>query len=285
MNHLRAKAPAKINLFLRVLFRRPDGYHDIETIFQALELHDVLIFREAAGSFSLEVPGHPELEGADNLVARAVRLLEKEVGRSLPVSVRLTKNIPIAGGLGGGSSDCAATLLAVRELFGLEIPDARLSDLARTLGADVPFFLLGGSAVAEGIGERLTQVRLNSDYRVLLVNPGFPVPTRGVYEQFSRSLTGISRQSTVWTVLETGSAAEELLHNDLQGAAETLFPEIAEMRSSLRTSGLDRVLMSGSGPTVFALDEQDRLESVRTGPVARWDCIHTAPWHRGITFD
>jgi 4-diphosphocytidyl-2-C-methyl-D-erythritol kinase len=285
MRSLRVKAPAKINLFLRVLGRRPDGYHDIETVFQAIELHDELIIKATGEEFSLDVPGHPDLENDQNLVAKAFRLLEKETGRQLPVAIQLFKKIPAAGGLGGGSSDCAATLLAVRELFGLEVSDARLSELARSLGADVPFFLVGGTAVAEGIGEVLTPVRVRSDYRILLVNPRFPVPTRSVYQEFSRNLTGKSRESTVWKVLETRSAAEDLLCNDLQGAAEALFPEIADIRSAMNESGLHKTLMSGSGPTVFALGEQDILERAQDGQVRRWHCISTGPWQRGITFD
>lgn len=285
MKQLRVKAPAKINLFLRVLGRRPDGYHNIETVFQALELHDELTFQSTSGTNSLVVPGHPELENDDNLVVRAVRSLEREAGQRLPVAVRLDKNIPAGGGLGGGSSDCAATLLAMRQLFNLDVSDASLSTLACALGADVPFFLEGGTAVAEGIGELLTPVDLGYDYGVLLVNPGFPVATPLIYAEFSRTLTGKSRASTVWNVINSRPALEDLLQNDLQAVAETLHPEIAEIGSELRNLGLDRVLMSGSGPTVFALGEADLLARVRAELVARWNCIITSPWHLGMTMD
>jgi 4-diphosphocytidyl-2-C-methyl-D-erythritol kinase len=285
MRDLRVKARAKINLFLRVLARRPDGYHDIETVFQALELHDELVFRTESGASRLHVPGHPDLENEENLVLRAVRLLEGETGHRLPVSVRLDKRIPVAGGLGGGSSDAGATLVAVRALFDLDVSDPTLFELAQTLGADVPFFLKGGTVVGEGIGERLTPVSLSTDYHVLLVNPGFSVATGLVYAEFSRTLTGKSRESTVWNVLKRSPAWEDLLQNDLQPIAENLYPEIAEIRSVMKNSNLELVLMSGSGPTIFALGEKDRVERVRAALPARWPCVVTRPSDRGITID
>jgi len=285
MKTVRVKAPAKINLFLRVLRRRSDGYHDIETIFQALTLHDELVLRAASGKSSLAVPGHPELEHEDNLVLKAVSLLERETGHKLSVEIRLKKNIPIGGGLGGGSSDCAATMLALRKLFNLDLSDDALAKLGRSLGADVPFFLIGGTAVAEGIGELLTPVDLVFDHQVLLVNPGFPVSTARVYAEFSRTLTGKNSESTVWDVLKGRSGFEDLLENDLQRVAEGLYPVIGEIASVLRMHGLKRSLMSGSGPTVFALAEPALLEPVRNGPAARWNCMVTEPWHRGITMD
>ena len=265
MKSIRVRTPAKINLFLRVLRRREDGYHELETLFQAIDLWDELIISEAVSSAHLEVPDHPDLEAPDNLVWRAIRWLEKRTEAHYAVQIQLAKGIPVAAGLGGGSSDAAATLIAVRQLFGIPLTDEDLLDGACALGADVSFFLSGGSAVGEGIGERLTPVQLSLDYGLVLLNPGFPVSTAAVYREFSRTLTGDKRHSRLWKLLREGCPVDRLLHNDLQPIAEKLYPEVARVRAFMREVVCDAVLMSGSGPTVFGLGDLEarRIEEVR----------------------
>lgn len=285
MKALRVRAPAKVNLYLRVLGRRADGYHDIETLFQAIDLEDELIIQPSAGPAVLEVPGHPDLECADNLIMRAVRWIERETGRTISVKIRLNKRIPVAGGLGGGSSDAAATLAGIRALFDLPLPDESLDRGASSIGADVAFFLQGGTAIAEGIGERLTTAPVSLNHSLLLVNPGFPVSTALVYREFSKTLTEKARKGKLRTVLAEYPAWQRILHNDLQPVAKGLYPEISEIRNSLGQAGLDKVLMSGSGPTVFGLGDPEQLKEVEERISRAWNCVSARPLSRGVLID
>lgn len=285
MRVLRVTTPAKVNLFLRILGRRPDGYHDLETLFQAVDLEDELIFRAAAGESTLAVPGFPLLETTDNLVFRAVRRLEELTGRKLAVNITLNKRIPVAAGLGGGSSDAAAALVGISTLFDLNLSREQLHYSALSLGADVPFFLMGGTAVGEGVGEILSPVSLPLNYELILANPGFPVSTASVFQAFSKSLTGTSRQSTLWNVLREGLRPEDLLHNDLQDIAETLHPEIREICQVIEQSGVKKALMSGSGPTVFGITSLLDVDATRKELPVEWSIVPARPLGRGMVLD
>jgi 4-diphosphocytidyl-2-C-methyl-D-erythritol kinase len=282
---VRLHAPAKINLFLRVLGKREDGYHELETVFQAVDLEDELIIHKAPARSSLEVPGHEALETESNLVMRALRWLEKKRGRELPVAMRLMKNIPMAAGLGGGSSNAAAALLGIRALYDLDLEDHDLLRGAASLGADVPFFLYGGTAVGEGIGELLTPVELPENYGLVLVNPGFPVQTATVFRRLSKTLTGEFRKGRVWAVIEESRSVEDLLHNDLQSVAEELHPEISNIRHKVETAGAKRALMTGSGPTVFGIAETGVTKEIVKSLPASWKCFTARPTRRGIRID
>ena len=285
MRSIRLFAPAKINLFLRVLGKRPDGYHNIETLFQEIDLRDELILKEGTHETSLEVPGHPELETDDNLVMKALRWLEKETGRRLHVDITLIKRIPSAVGLGGGSSDAAAALVGLTTLFRLDLREDGLIRAARSLGADVPFFLKGGTAVGEGIGERLTPVSFPLHYEVLLIHPGFQVSTATVFREFSRILTDGTREARLWRILAENRDVRDLLHNDLQPVAERLYPEISEMSEAMVAAGWQAGLMTGSGPTVFGLAQPDEMWRLRTDLGSRWTKIVARPSNRGIVMN
>lgn len=287
MESIRVRTPAKINLFLRVLGRRPDGYHDLETLFQAIDLWDELVIRESAGETTLSVPGFPALETDDNLVLQAVRWMEEQSGRRISVDICLRKRIPIAGGLGGGSSDAAATLVGLRTLLDLSVSDTDLRHVAAKLGADVPFFLMGGSAVGEGIGERLTPVDVSREYGLILVAPGFPVATATVFKAFSQTLTGEARPGKLRKVLRARPPVAEMLHNDLQPVSERLYPIIREIRTTLEKAGANGALMSGSGATVFGIintDPED-LERVREKLPGTWRLYPARPTGEGIAID
>jgi 4-diphosphocytidyl-2-C-methyl-D-erythritol kinase len=270
MERVHIKTPAKINLFLRVLERRPDGYHNIETIFQAVDLQDELIIEKTSDPSILTVPGYSNLENEENLVIKAIRRLELETGYDLPAKIQLNKNIPIAAGLGGGSTNAAAALIGVCSLFNLDLSDEAIYEMARSLGADVPFFLNGGSAVGRGVGDVLAPIDLPVDYSILLVNPGFDVSTAAVYQKLSSSLTGPASDGKLWTVIQEHQHLEDLLHNDLQAVAEGLYPEISEVRIFLKRNGLKKTLVSGSGPTVFALGASDQLSRVAGILPGKW---------------
>jgi len=271
MNRLRVRTPAKVNLFLRVIGTRPDGYHDIETIFQAIDIHDELIIEESREESSLEVPERPDLENSQNLVLEALRRLERRTGRPLPVRIRLDKQIPVAGGLGGGSSDAAAALRGITALFDLDLSENDLLDEAAQLGADVPFFLVGGAAVGEGIGERLTPVMLPMNYGLVVANPGLAVSTAAVYQEFDRVLTRPNPESTVWARLRSSRNPVDLLENDLEAVTIALCPEVGALEKALTDAGAVATLMTGSGPTVFGIAGADRseLEAIRAA-MSNW---------------
>ena len=244
------RAPAKINLGLRVLARRPDGYHEIETLFVPIDLCDELELREGERpGIQLRVLG-AELPGdGTNLVVRAADAACRAAGIAPRLELTLRKRIPIAAGLGGGSSDAAAALRAVQRLSGGALPHARLAELALGLGADVPFFLDPRPAIGRGLGERLEPL---ADFPrlwcVLVVFP-FGVSTAEVYQGASRELTLPQAPSSIPALMGPGLAASP--PNDLEAFTVRRHPEIELARAALRDRGASVTGMSGSGPTVY----------------------------------
>jgi 4-diphosphocytidyl-2-C-methyl-D-erythritol kinase len=260
-------APAKINLVLEVGPRRPDGYHELATVFQAIGLYDKLTMVESRGDMELVVSGALGAaglsDGRDNLVWRAARLLAAATSRArLGASVCLGKNIPIAAGLGGGSSDAAATLRLLARAWNVQ-DDGLLYQLAAELGSDVPFFLRGGSAMGRGRGEQLTPLHLPALW-FALANPGVPSSTAGVYGQLAgrraaegwacSGALGGRCQAFVEALREGGpEKAGARLHNDLADAALTVAPAAGPLMEAFERAGALGVQICGSGPTVFAL--------------------------------
>jgi len=287
MNRLRVRTPAKVNLFLRVLGSRPDGYHEIETIFQAIDIHDELLIEQSREESTLEVPGRPDLENPQNLVLQALQRLERRTGRLLPVRMHLDKKIPVAGGLGGGSSDAAAALRGIAALFDLALSENDLLDEAAQLGADVPFFLVGGAAVGEGIGERLIPITLPMDYGLVMANPELAVSTATVYREFDRVLTRPNPESTVWTRLRSSRNPVDLLENDLEAVTIALCPEVGALKKTLTVAGAAAALMTGSGPTVFGIAgaDQSDLEAIRAGIPGHGNTMIARPVPYGAMID
>lgn len=277
---LSVRAPAKINLFLRVTGRRADGYHTLQTRMQKVGLFDLLEVRRGGEGVRLHCVGADLPENADNLVHRAASLFLETVaqrrGRTLGgVNISLTKNIPIAAGLGGGSSDAAAALKVLNALFEAGLTAGELAAIGLELGADVPFFLADApAALAVGIGEILTPVVPLSGCFVLLVNPGFSVSTRWVYQTFA--LTKEEKTTIFKNFRESADPAGRpclpasveglppALENDLEAVTITRYPEIGRIKEELLVHGAVAALMSGSGPTVFALfSDQQAAETCR----------------------
>ena len=248
MEGVRRLCPAKVNLFLRVLARRPDGYHELVTVMQPLSLADELTVTSGGPGLTLTCD-HPELpRGEDNLVWRAARLFQEATGRKLGVHLTLVKRIPVAAGLGGGSSDAAGALLALNELAGTPLSAAGLHRLACRLGADVPFFLQAGPAVARGIGDRLTPLAL-PPYWYLLLNPGVPLSTRWVYGNLDLSRLLAGPETEAWDP----EHPEKWVRNDLETVALKRFPELRDFAEQMKRLGARASGISGSGPTVFGL--------------------------------
>jgi 4-diphosphocytidyl-2-C-methyl-D-erythritol kinase len=269
-------ARAKVNLWLKVVGRRADGYHLLDSLVAFTDLADEIEVAPASG-LSLEIAGPvaASLDGdADNLVLKAARLLAGRAGVAPRAAIRLTKRIPVAAGLGGGSADAAATLLALVELWRVAMPQEELFDLAATLGADVPMCLAGRPALASGIGERLAPAPALPACAILLVNPGITLPTPAVFGARQGDFSAVRPIGDGWPDL--GTLAEDLARrgNDLTAAAISLQPEIAGVLDWLKGSdGVAHVAMSGSGATCFGLYGT-------LGEAQRAASLLPAPWWR-----
>ncbi len=247
--------PAKVNLFLEVLGKRPDGYHELATLMAAVSLYDTLEFTEETSEATALHCDNPSLPtGPENLICRAVQLVRRESGRSDGVGIRLWKRIPMAAGLAGGSSDAAATLAALNCLWRLGWDRAKLIRLGAELGSDVSFFLAAAAAWCTGRGEVIEPLQLGRALDLVLVVPPMGLSTAEVFRGVTvpnepRSGAAIRQAATAGDVSELGRQ----LHNRLQPTAEQLCPAVADLFLRLAGLGPAGQLMTGSGSTVFAL--------------------------------
>jgi 4-diphosphocytidyl-2-C-methyl-D-erythritol kinase len=256
-------APAKVNLTLEILGKRDDGYHEIRSLIQTISLYDFLWIKDRRKGLELYCPGHPELENENNLIIRGVRLLEKELGCSLSYTIRLLKRIPVGGGLGGGSSDCAAVLAGLNSLLGGSIPSERLRALATRLGSDVPFFLTQGTALALSRGERIEPWKEFPSWWFVLVFPEIFISTSWAYGQVKFPLTEIKKTINVWQLKEKGIIPEwDGLRNDLEEVVFNSYPILGKIKKALLAQGCLQAMLSGSGSTIFGIWE-DRSEAAR----------------------
>ncbi len=266
LHGLRLRAPAKLNLVLAVRGRRPDGYHEIETLFARINLADELTFEPTAQGLNLTCSDPALPCGPDNLIVKAVRLLEEVSGSTLPARIHLQKAIPVAAGLGGGSSDAAAALTGLNQLHQLGLGEQELMRLGASVGSDVPFFLTGATyALGTGRGEQCQVVDVNGvRLALVLVVPEPRLSTKAVYEGFAArnpnsALTGSSASIRMTLhALRNGSLGElaQGLHNDLEPEAIRRCPVIDEIRTTLLTSGCLAARISGSGSAVFGLCQE-----------------------------
>lgn len=253
---MRIRAPAKINLSLRVVGRRRDGYHLVDTVMIPVSLYDELeITRPKRARRALTVTcNHPLApSGKENLAYRAATLLLKKAGIQTPIRIRIRKRIPVGAGLGGGSSDAAATLVGLNRLLRLGWGRKRLLPLAGSLGADVPFFILGKPARGRGIGDRLS--RIGSIRRVWLVilYPGFPVSTRWAYGRLPHKLTKHIEKTSINISSRGRPVSAALLVNDLEKVVLRRYHRVARLKERLIQVGAAGALMSGSGSSVFGI--------------------------------
>jgi len=261
---LAAQARAKINLTLDVLGKRPDGYHEIETVMQSIELCDQMEFYPAEEKITLSVEGNSVPAGPGNLVYRAAERLREFSGKKAGVRIRLVKNIPVEAGLGGGSADAAVTLAALNELWEIGLSLSELTALGGQLGSDVPFGLLGGTVLARGRGERLEQLPPCPQLGLVLIKPPFGLSTSSVYRAYTAggSAKKPDNLAMIRAVKEKDLAGiAGNLANVLERTAVAMHPVIGEIKSKLIEAGAMAALMSGSGPTVFGLALD--LESAR----------------------
>jgi len=249
---------AKINLGLRVHGRRPDGYHEISTVFQTISLRDTLSFQPAAdGSLKLVCPD-PSIPADDsNLVLRAASALRERFGVRQGARVELLKVIPAGGGLGGGSADAAVTLAALASLWDVETDAGELAEIGARLGADVPFFLTGGTALGTGTGADIRPLADAPKMDLVIVAPGVHVPTAEAYRALGApALTKVGalvNLSVSRTEADFSDSLSGVWSNDFEAVVVRLYPEIGRARERLVGSGAARVMLSGSGSSVFGV--------------------------------
>lgn len=276
MKHLSLKAYGKINLGLDVLRKRPDGYHDVRMIMQTVGIFDrIELSWKAEPGIQIETNLYYLPTNENNLVYKAARLLMDEFHITDGISVRLHKFIPVAAGMAGGSSDAAAVLFGVNKMFGLGLSTDQLMERGVKIGADVPYCILRGTALSEGIGEILTPLPPVPQCHVLIVKPGINVSTRFVYENLHANQLRPEQHPGIDAIID-GIRAQDIrriaasLGNVLETVTIREYPVIQTIKEQMRESGAIGALMSGSGPTVFGLftdhkAAEDAYEKFRYG--------------------
>ena len=257
-NSLLVRAPAKINLTLLIAGKRPDGFHEIETLMAKVDFYDELLFEPTSGDrIELICKGKfPVPQGPENLVYRACRELFKAADVTPSVKVTLTKNIHPGAGLGGGSSDAAAALMGLNKFAKLNLPDQTLHDIAASLGSDIPFFLGGPLAFCTGRGEKIKKIQKKFDFTVLLVLPDVSVATKGVYENYRHdNNTYKSLRKTINAHIEKKNVALDpiMCANMLESSCFELHHDLARLKSQLNDLDIGSVYLSGSGSAMFCM--------------------------------
>lgn len=251
------KSPAKINLGLKIIKKRDDGYHEIETIFQMLSLFDTLTFSNLQSGIVLKTNQDKLPVDETNLVVKAAKLLQQETGTQKGAEIFLEKKIPVGAGLGGGSGNAAFTLMGLNNLWELHLKKKDLMKLAITLGSDVPFFLSGCSAaIGKGRGEILTPFESKSNIHVVVLSPNIYVSTGSIYKELNLGLTSNSKDINILRSLLVERRIAELgsyLYNDLEAVVCKRHPALTEIKKKLMNSGAVGALVSGSGSSVFGI--------------------------------
>jgi 4-diphosphocytidyl-2-C-methyl-D-erythritol kinase len=249
---MKARSFAKINLGLEIVRKRPDGYHDIRTLFQSIDLADTIELEPTEdGTICLEGDEPSVAWDRTNLVHRAARLLRERTGSPAGARIRVAKSVPPGKGLGGGSSNAAVTLHALNKLWSLGLGPEALAELALLLGSDVPYFLQGGLCLGESRGEALTRLADLPSLPCVLVFPPYPILTAGIYAGVGPSLTSDAKDSKIMRFLDTGDFG--LLENDLELVIFRRYPELEAFKRFFRDQGAALSLVAGSGSAVFGL--------------------------------
>ena len=264
MKSLTLKAPAKVNYLLDVIRRRADGYHDLRMVMQRVNLCDeIVISLTETPEVTVTCGQNGVPDGPGNIAWKSARTMLDLDGTRQGTAIFITKNIPVAAGLGGGSSDAATVLMGMNELLGLNLSDQRLMEIGVKLGADVPFFIFKKTALAEGIGEQLRAMPVMPAAWILLVNPGVHVSTAWVYKNLK--LTNRKELARIPELFSSIKDVCSIFSNDLEAVTVPSFPVIAEIRNKMMDSGALGAMMSGSGPTVFGVyrDEASARKSMQ----------------------
>ena len=261
-SYLELKSHCKVNFVLNILGKRPDGFHELETILHPIQLHDTITFRKSVTGIQLSCSDVTLPLDSKNLVYRAAEAFLKSTGISDGIKIHLEKKIPTAAGLGGGSGNAATTLLGLNELFGLPASTAQLQQIAASIGSDIPFFLQRKPALGTGRGEKVSSLdffpALNGFY-IILIHPGFGISTPWAYQQLSRCPSSLNgkpgRADELISKLRNGTIGEasEYFYNSLEAPAFEKFPLLQLFKEFFCDNGAAVALMSGSGSATFAL--------------------------------
>lgn len=246
-------SPAKINLFLQVTGKRPDGYHELFSLMCCLNLFDVIFIHFGGQKIAIDSSNSQIPLDETNIVHKATTLFFKKLKVTDGVSIRIEKSIPVAGGLGGGSSNAASTLLGLNQHYGSPFSRDELMSMGLELGADVPFFIFQKPAFASGVGEKLEAYPGSLPYHILLLDPGVEVHTGEVFRNLNLRLTKCKKIITKPFLKQSGFDASLHLCNDLETVTISKYPIIESLKKQLLSHGALGALMSGSGPTVFGL--------------------------------
>lgn len=287
---MKLQARSKINLFLEVLCKRPDGYHDIDTVFQSIDLCDELFFDKQEEGIALTV-SRPEIPtGRQNLICQAYHLVRGVFPQKIGgVRVHVEKRVPVGAGLGGGSANAAATLMALNRLFELNLSETELNRFSQALGMDVPFCLKGGTALASGRGEHLTPINRKADFQILIVHPGFSVSTREAYEALDAMEAWNKKSSKRMVEALQYEKVDDLwqaLYNSFERFVFNRHPCLKDLKNALLSGGCNAVLLTGSGAALcgYAPPETDlntlKSQLEKTYPFV----VLTHPVQAGVVF-
>ncbi|RKX22175.1 MAG: 4-(cytidine 5'-diphospho)-2-C-methyl-D-erythritol kinase [Candidatus Zixiibacteriota bacterium] len=274
MDKIELKAPAKINLFLKILGRREDGYHNIYSWFQAVSLYDYIAYRRTAESdFRLRHNGPSSFPSNEkNLIIKTAQLMFQLFDLDGGLDINLKKNIPVSAGLGGGSSDAAATIYAIDKLYDLSLSKGENLEIGLKIGSDIPFFFSSGQAEVTGRGEKIKNIDLPLDYYLILVKPGLNISTADSYSGLKMDLTSLTEGIKLFCYKDFRKMVNVLaeVENDFERGHLKSFPILEEVMRTLRNAGADFVRMSGSGPTIFGLfrnmpEGDDLTQIIRSG--------------------
>jgi 4-diphosphocytidyl-2-C-methyl-D-erythritol kinase len=272
------RAFAKINLDLRILGRRDDGYHELRTVFQAIDWYDEILI-EPAKRFEFSAPGTPEDE--TNLVVRAVRAYERLAGITANVRIQVKKNVPVGRGLGGGSADAAVTFIGLQRMYKRALAFEQIPGILSNLGSDVPFFTLGGRASGVGRGDEVYKLEDSTEYWLLVVDPGVTIPTAEAYSWLT--LPDKSNNIEGLCAAATPGCGTDVWTNDFEVPVFRRHPELAGIKDELLQSGAYRAALSGSGSAIFGQFQMvseaarassslgDRFHVTVTKPLPRWE--------------
>ena len=257
MNKIIVNSNAKVNIGLKVLKKRNDGYHNIRTIFQEIDLIDIISIEKNKNRFKFTT--NVTWLSDNNLCVTAYKLMKRKFDIS-KVSIDLKKNIPRGSGLGGGSSNAASIMKGIRELYSLNITDNELELLASTIGADVPFFIKGSVQLGEGIGDRLTPIIINDKFKYLIVIPDIVIDTPWAYSQIKNDLDSSSSSVNFAGLSKEKNVSVDRLkffENDFESIVVPTYPEIGKIKKALLAQGAEFASLSGSGSTVFGIFNDD----------------------------
>ena len=287
MHSFETKARAKINLSLDVMGKRPDGYHTVKMIMQSIELHDKVFIEVVDGGIEVTSDNCWIPSGSENIAFKAAKLIIDRFGIKKGIKIRIEKRIPVAAGLAGGSSDAASVLKGINQMFALDISETELMAMGKQIGADVPYCMKGGTMLAEGIGELLTELTPVQDVNILLVKPKIGVSTAWVYKNLDFEDI-IDRPDTEALISAIQGGRLDALAKGMKNVLETVtipkYGVIREIKTKLLELGAVGSMMSGSGPTVFGIfnnleSMQNAFDKIKSD---RWECFLTKTVCGGI---